>query len=620
MTGSIASAQVDVVLWGANPGEGDFDGGLNGWTSVVSTLSTNPTDDWVVTTADPFIGAQIISPTAANGVAMFDAAEMTLSVNPNPGAPPYPFHIADLLSPIIDCSAMPEVSVKFYQYNEPLNGDCFFSYSVDGGATFSTPINVNPDVAANGESDNPSIKYYDLPGASGSSQVQLKFTADMDFYTWIIDDVQIIEKPGNDLTLANDFIAIAPTFAMPKSSVDTVRFLADITNNGANDATNVVLSVDVTRDSDGASVFTATNPYGTLLAGDTVENQIFTDVFVPDTIVDSYTVTYTLSSDSTDAIPGDNTFSYQFEVTADYFDKIPTFTRNLSPSADNSYTYGTTYQVFNGTTIGGDNNLDTLYRYVSTVNVGVANPDELAGQSVTVFIEKPISGTEFNVNPTTGAIAQGDRSIVGFGTYTFMGNEPDDVVLDIAIEDFNVGGALLELESGVNYIVVMQYTAPDPNTDLFMLASQSQLTNYGAANFAADAAGVQRFSQILDVGNSGDYGTVGFVAGITPFIRLNFVEDFKTSTKTPALAQNALTVFPNPAAEFVTATLDLEEVAKDVTLTIFNASGQVMETRNLGNVINEQVSFDLSNYTSGMYYMSIQTEKGHSIKRFIVAE
>lgn len=619
---------VDVVLWGANPGEGDFNGGLNGWTSVVNGLSATPimgaTADWVweadATSNGAFGNNTIVSPTSFNGAALFDGDFMSTAGDPaNAPSQPYPVYIADLLSPIIDCSNLPELSVKFYQQYRALNGDCFFSYSIDGGNTFSTPVNVNGDIAGNASTPDPSIKRFDMPGASGSSQVQLKFTGEVDFYAWLIDDVQLVEKEGNNMSLANDFIAIAPTYSMPKSSVDTVRFLSDIANNGANDAFNVVLSVEVTRDSDGASIFTATNPYGTVVSGDTIENQVFSAVFVPDTIVGSYTVTYTLSSDSIDAIPQDNSFTYQFEVVEDFFDKTAGFTRNITPSGDNNWTYGTSYYVFNGTEIGGNNNLDTLYRTVSAVSFGVANPDELAGESVTIFIEKPLSGNEFVVNPTDGTIGQGDRIIAGFGTYTFTGNEPANQLIAVPIEDFNTGGPL-HLENEMNYAVMANFVPSDANTDFFMLAAQGADITYDAANFAAAQNGVQRFSELLDVGNSGAYSTFGFVGSPVPVLRLNFFERFETTTKTPALADDALTVFPNPADEFITATLELEEMAADVRLTIYNATGQIMETRNLSNVTNERVLFDLADYTSGNYFMSIETGTGHSIKRFVVAK
>lgn len=603
------NAPVDVVLWGANTGEGDFAGGLNGWTS--NAISTG--DDWIweadAAANGAFRTTAITSPTSANGAMLFDADFMTTSVNPNPPSP-YPQHTAELISPIIDCSALPELSVKFYQSYDALNGDCFFSYSIDGGNTFSTPINVNADIAGNDATPAPSIKRYAMPGASGSSQVQLKFTADMDFYNWIIDDVQLIEKEGNNLVLANNFIARAPIYSMPRSSVDSIRFLADVANVGANDQPNVVLSVDVVRNSDNVSVFSATNPYGMIMAGDTVENQAFSMVYFPDTALESYTVTYTLSSDSTDVIPGDNTFSYEFEVVEDFHDKTPGPTRNITPSASNAWTYGTSYYVASGTST-------TVEYPVTAVSFGASNPSELGGESVTIFIEKPISGTVLDANGS-GAIEQTEREIVAFGTYTFTGNEAANAVLNAAMEDFNTGLPYM-LQSNTNYVVVVNYVPSNTTVRFRMLAAQGNDLNYQAADFAARLNGVERYAEVLDVGNSGDYGLAGFVGNPVPFVRLNFAENL-LSTNGLKLADNALTVFPNPADEFITASIELEDMAANAQVTIYNVTGQIIETRNLSNVQNEKVLFDLDSYTSGTYFISVATEAGSTIKRFIVAK
>jgi hypothetical protein len=603
------NAPVDVVLWGAVSGEGDFAGGLNGWTS--NAISTG--DDWIweadAAANGAFRTTAITSPTSSNGAMLFDADFLTTSVNPAPAAP-YPQHTAELISPIIDCSAMPELSVKFYQSYDALNGDCFFSYSTDGGNTFSTPININGDIAGNGSTPAPSIKRYSMPGASGSSQVQLKFMGDMDFYNWMIDDVQLTKKEGNNLVLANSFIARAPIYSMPQSSIDSIRFLADVANVGANDQSNVVLSVSVVNNADNSVVFSATNNYGSMMSGDTVENKAFSMVYFPDTAWASYTATYTLSSDSTDALPTDNTFSYQFEVVRDFHDKTPGSTRNITPSGSNAWTYGTSYYVSNGT--------DATAQYpVTAVSFGASNPADLANESVTIFIEKPITGTLLDADGS-GAIELSEREIVAFGTYTFTGNEAASSVLNVPMEDFNTGNPYL-LESNTNYSIVVNFVPSDAVVQFRMLAAQSASLNYGAANFAAGLSGIERYAEILDVGNTGDYGLAGFVGNPVPFVRLNFAENL-VSTNGLKLADNALTVFPNPADEFITATIELEEMSANTRLTIYNVSGQIMETRNLSNVQSDKVLFDLSGYSSGTYFMSIATEAGNTIKRFIVSK
>jgi len=598
----------DVVLWGAVSGEGDFAGGLNGWTS--NAISTG--DDWVweadATSNGAFGNGTIISPTASNGAMLFDADFMTTSVNPNPPQP-YPIHEAELLSPIIDCSTMPTLSVKFNQVTRGLNGDTFFSYSTDGGVTFSIPINVNSDVDANVTSSNPNVKRFDMPNASGSSQVQLKFTADMDFYYWILDDVQLIEKPGNDLTLANGFVARATGYSMPQTSIDSIRFLADVANLGTNDQTNVVLSVEIIRDADGTVVFTANNNYGTMMTGDTVENQLFTDVYFPDTTLNSYTVTYTLSSDSVDIEPLNNTYTYKFEVVEDFFGKSSGFSSNVAPSANDAWSYGTSYFVKSGT--------DGMAEFpVTSVSFGASNPGDLAGEEVTILLEIPATGSIFDANDNN-VIEKTERSVVAIGIYTFTGNEADDQVLEVPMIDFNTGGTYY-LQANTNYSVVAKFAPISPTARFFMLCTRGAEFNYGAADYAAGLSGLERYGQLIDVGNSEDYSVFGF-ASIIPLIDLNFAQ-LLISTESVALTDNALTVFPNPATEFITASIELEEMTANAEIAIYNVSGQVMETRNLSNVQNEQVLFNLNGYTSGTYFMSIVTDAGHTIKRFIVSK
>jgi hypothetical protein len=43
-----------------------------------------------------------------------------------------------------------------------------------------------------------------------------------------------------------------------------------------------------------------------------------------------------------------------------------------------------------------------------------------------------------------------------------------------------------------------------------------------------------------------------------------------------------------------------------------------MTTRYLSNIQKEQIQFDLSDFTSGTYMMSIDTNLGHTVQRFVV--
>lgn len=511
----------DVVLWGNITGQGDFANGLNGWVS--NAITTN--DNWVweadASANGAFRTTTIVSPTASNGAALFDADFMTTSVNPNP-VPPYPQHTAELISPIIDCTNFPALAVKFYQSYDALNGDCFFSYSIDGGTNWTPLVSINTDIAGNGTTPIPSVKRIPMPGASGSSQVQIKFTADMDFFNWIIDDVQLIEIPGNDLKIANH--AIAPNYAMPKFQTDTLRFMADILNIGANDQTNVTVNVSIAKDSDGSIVYSSSQNFGTVLTDDTLGNQLITGVYLPPNVVESYTGVYTITSDSMDANIGDNSITFTFEITDSVFSKVSGTARNITPAASTDWTYGCMYNVKTGTTT--DNCGNSIARTVNSVSFAVNNPADLIGESVTIFVEKPFSPTNiFDVN-NNNQVENSERTIVGFGAYSFTGNETPNQYISVPIQDFNTGG-ILQLQSNTPYIVAMNYFSIN-NTQLRLSADQN--INYATANFMADLSGIENYNQLLDVGNTGDYSTIGFVGNPTPAIQMNVTETVLSGT------------------------------------------------------------------------------------------
>jgi hypothetical protein len=603
------------VLWSEN-----FGTGLNGWTPTATSTGALWKVETDATSNGAFGMRTINSPTAANGALLFDADYMTTQGVAANAVFPYPVHNGEITSPIIDCSTFPEVSVRFYQSFRGFSvRNSFFSYSTDGGVTWSAEININSTISISqgiGIS-SPNVKIFNLPNASGSSQVQLKFRGEMNFYNWLLDDIAIIATPANSMTIANNFYAIASSYKMPKYQADTIRFVADVANVGAQTQNNVALNVNIVN-SAGQSVFTASKSYGTMMAGDSTLDQVFSQFFIPDTIVDTYTATYTITSDSSASYPSASNIvksvSFNFQITENEYSKgTNTLASSIAPGASNSWTVGTHYYNFTGTEIGGLNNLDTTARYATAITFGTANAGDLIGQTVDVFLEK---GYDEDGN---GLIDTDERTVVAFGNHTFASAAEEDQIIQVPVQNFTGSEPLYQLEPNEHYLVSVNYNAPTANDDMFLLVTYEQ--NYRAANLAAEIMGTPRYGHFLDIGNSGNYNPfTNFANNPTPLVGLITSTIFTTSTADVKLDENALTIFPNPAVDFMTATITLEEVSKKARLTVFNVNGQVVETRNLSNVQNEQVKFDLNNYANGTYFLSIDTEAGHTIKRFIVAK
>jgi len=205
LSASTTFAQDGELVWGGpgNPNS-EFDGGLNDWTTV------GVTDDdaiWVWeedgradngaysnTTA-------INSPSAANGAMVFDSdfydnagvqGDFGLGVAPAPAT-------GELISPIMDLSGVGAVSLKFNEYHRNFSSFNQVAYSMDGGVTWSDPIQTNSDVPTNEATSTSAVQIVSLFGATGTAEFRVKFIMDGNYYFWIVDDVQILTRARNDM-------------------------------------------------------------------------------------------------------------------------------------------------------------------------------------------------------------------------------------------------------------------------------------------------------------------------------------------------------------------------------------------------------------------------------------
>ncbi|MGH1337706.1 MAG: T9SS type A sorting domain-containing protein [Aureispira sp.] len=116
-------------------------------------------------------------------------------------------------------------------------------------------------------------------------------------------------------------------------------------------------------------------------------------------------------------------------------------------------------------------------------------------------------------------------------------------------------------------------------------------------------------------GRTGDYWITD--ANGTESVRMNAVNgDFGNSAthyfcitelgvNTINLA-NSFKVFPNPAQDQLSIQLDLPQTA-DVTVVLYNATGQVLQQLQRNGVNKESLELDLSSYGAGLYLVALKT-------------
>lgn len=196
------------VVWGKEEGQGDFNFGLNDWTT--SGLST-PEHVWKWIPEGVFssvISGFVNGETVCNGAVGINAAHYQtdgLIANFPTTPPPYPKISGELVSPVIDLSNIKSPRIQFTQHFAGLNGNAgsnlghpntnrgaLVAYSINGGDTWSIPIPINDNIASNTFTGNANIKNFPLNAIAEQANVRLKFIWDGDYYFWLIDDVKVL--------------------------------------------------------------------------------------------------------------------------------------------------------------------------------------------------------------------------------------------------------------------------------------------------------------------------------------------------------------------------------------------------------------------------------------------
>jgi len=605
------SAQAQTVFFSE-----DFNGGLGAYTAgpgapvgAVWEHSTNGTAaaNQAGTINALFWGTRtaINSPSVANGCAMYnsdvyDGGGTAVGGGAYPGT-----HSGDMVSPSYDLTGKNDVSLKFNQYARA-NANAvstLLDVSIDGGMTWiNFPINAEVVGNASNNATNDGVVIVDLSAvAGGQSDVKIRFSWTGRYYFWLVDDVELIEKPNNDLVIG-DYFYSADNFGTPITQIgtDTFGFSVDITNNGAADASNVVVRASVTDDAlNTIWIDSVTVP--TIPAGYEDSTIDFVSTFVPDQLaVGSYFIVYSVSSDSVDFAPANNQEGYAFEINDSTFQKHSIIESGVRPGGGGDYMMGNVY------TTSDWNPTDTK---VSATNIYFtcaknAADGALDGNTVVIWLAEVSANVDANwdnFDATADLSTNPDLTTVGFATYVFPTGAANYDDFIITIEDLINGGKEVELK---------------PNTRYMLLADYNGTNNL---IFGATDNTIKLF-QISTILYNAGWFLGGFGEDRTAVLSTNIkVEDLTSNTNNQELTNASMEVFPNPATSFVNININFDE-ATDATLFITDVTGKLVQTQALNNVTNEKVNINVSDLAAGTYIARITTAEGFKTERFVVVK
>lgn len=529
----------------------------------------------------------------------------------------YEDYTAELISPAIDLSLVTAgVSVQFDQAVRKLNPNAgnipytSVSWSIDDGATWSTPVEVNAELAAN-DPIKQSTERVGLSGAEGFPNVKVKFSFQGDFYWWIIDRVKIVEREAHNLR-ANNFYAIAPNKLQAKTQTDTIRFLIDVENVGNQDQTNAKVDFTMT-DGNGAVAYNEELNYGTIPAIFLDENRIFNGFYIPPAEVNTYTGVYTVSADSVDFDPTDNMQQYTFEVTDSVMAKEDGtgLFGGTTPGTvtDETFTMATTYFIPNGT----DPNDPNIAYECSSVLISLRGTTaDNAGGFASVYLyeweDTDGDGTsQASERPSTSNIV---------GSFTYEIQEGDtDILLDL--ENWDGSTDPLLLKDQTTYVLALGLTPPTGGTRYSIAGNTAD--DYSATYFLSDSIGIGRRTALWNT-TAGDGGLDSDLSPLnfSPRLRMHIGEVELVNVNTPLDKANEVSVFPNPANELINLKLDLVEDLENATVRIINTNAQTVFERNYKNLSSQTFEYSVSELPAGNYFLKIQSDKGYSTQKFTV--
>lgn len=608
---SFGTLNAQTVFWSE-----DFAGGIPAdWTNVdasanamaVWTYCATPTDNGINGCSgwwDDNLNLQVpfASATSTNGFVTVDS-----------DANGYNEHVSELTTSAIDLSGQSAVVLRMEThigvFTVAAETGAIARVSNDGGTTwdsytiFPGLLTGPPDPGVARWSLNPHVAELDISATAANQSavlIQWQWTGNYE-YLWNLDDIKLQDMitplPDNDMVSVD--MNPAEYYSTPISQVSLVDFGGIVANSGALDQTNVTLTATVTDVATSMVVATDQATEATLAAGDSVLIDPAVD-WTPPAAVGAYTLDYTVSADASDDVPINNDFSFPFIVTPGTFAKaeVPT----LSVSAGEPMEFGNLYTVVNNTTSTGDPII------AESITTGFTNANNVDGQTITVYLMKVLVDI---FDPNIQTFDDSSIDIVGVGFYEApVGTGPDSGEQTIALVDDVDFASPVMLEANTTYLAMYSDTDAAGDNRAYSAGTIDYPFGFGSLVRTGGAIG----------GGGGTWFLGGFGSGSIAYVNLNITPVGTVGiTQVPELADDQVSIFPNPASELVTVDLELTNISETVEVKIIDATGRIIMNEKHDDLKQGTFTYNVAQFATGTYFMNIITDEGNKTNRFTVA-
>ena len=595
------------VVWGAAAGQGDFSGGLNGWTVPPPVFdvckwewSAQPLLDFP--DSDTLANVIGCSPTYNNGVMIMNATFCSAFFEPTP------FSRSELRSPAINLSTVPAGTKLALQFSQSVAvGNVAANelpvtsvvVSIDGGLTFIDTIDANPTLPFSRGFCG--MTKFDLPlEVAGSSNVRVHFIFSGDTFYWMIDDVTIIRQNDFDLRVSPQFYAVAPDYAVPASQVRPIGFFADVENIGQETLNLVTAFATVRNDETKEVVFQDTLLLGTMLPGDVADDIVFSKKFTPSASAVKYSCTYWVGADEPDQDFSNNRVRWQFEVTDTTFSKAPGLCEingHFTPNQELVYEAGACFFVPKGSHVAATS---LSFAYKNAAQLASAPGDAILQ---TALYRWKTDSTYADANVDTIANFN-EYELIAINEHKVKINDHKKIV-NVPIDFEN---ASIPLEDSTYYFATVGYLHPVGGTgqEIPFYIGGSEEIDYTSTFWLSYQLGIPAYVSMLRLGNDNFFRANAWALRRIPFVQLHVQQMTAATESRREFVQ--MEVFPNPAKDEVNLKVDFGGFQRQGRVEIFDICGRLVQKRQIENAFVSQLPIDVSFLSNGSYTLRLLSD------------
>ncbi len=286
--------------------------------------------------------------------------------------------------------------------------------------------------------------------------------------------------------------------------------------------------------------------------------------------------------------------------------------------------FGATYVWDNGLPASAAN---TVSPTITTVYTVVATDAQscTATASVTISVE---SIPTVSVVPANPSICAGDPvTLVASGAQTYVWNTGSTSANLTVTPNSQTTYTVIGQNGACSGTPVQTTVAVAPSPTVIATSDVYTISVGGTVNFSNAGSSATGFVWTFGDGNVSTQGIVAHTYNVMGVYTAVLTGTIGNCTATDTIIVNvgvvgveaisleeAITVYPNPNNGQFNLKIDLAS-GENIEVVVYSTIGQVISTRNVDNVQNSTLNFDLSNEAEGIYVVSIKTATATVVKR-----